>query len=177
LLKRFDRFNDLKSQKQRIHYASAMTLLQRNDGDDANSGASYLEITEIISEFGANVKADLEELWGRIVFSILVSNVDDHLRNQGFLKQNNGWALSPLFDVNPEPTGNSLKLNISENENTLSLELALSVAKFFRLNSKQASEKINNMKKCVSLWKEKAESLGISRKEQMYMGSAFRFAQ
>jgi serine/threonine-protein kinase HipA len=84
--KRFDRIN----QGERIHFASAMTLLQHSDGDDASKGASYLELAEFIMQQGAQPKQDLEQLWQRIVFFICVSNVDDHLRNHGFILQNNG---------------------------------------------------------------------------------------
>ncbi len=98
LTKRFDRIGD-----KRIHFASAMTLLGRNDGADAASGASYLELMDFITKFGGNATEDLKELWKRIVFNICISNSDDHLRNHGFLLTSKGWILSPGYDINPVP--------------------------------------------------------------------------
>ena len=127
LTKRFDRAADGK----RIHFASAMTLLGYTDGTDASSGASYLELVDFISKYGARPENDLKQLWRRIVFSICVSNTDDHLRNHGFLLTEKGWGLSPAYDINPVETGMGLKLNISEDDNALDLDLVLSVAPYF----------------------------------------------
>jgi len=114
LVKRFDR-----NKFQRIHFSSAMTLLGYRDNKDSHDGASYLELADFICNNGANVNADLEELWKRIVFSISVSNTDDHLRNHGFLLTERGWILSPAYDINPNETGLGLSLNISESDNSL----------------------------------------------------------
>lgn len=81
LVKRFDR----TSNGQRLHFTSAMNLTGHQDGDDASTGASYLEIARVLTIEGAETQADLRELWSRIVFNLLVSNTDDHLRNHGFL--------------------------------------------------------------------------------------------
>ena len=81
MTKRFDRTNE----GERIHFASAMTMLGYTDGQDHADGASYLELVEFIQTNGASVDQDLEELWRRIVFSICVTNTDDHLRNHGFI--------------------------------------------------------------------------------------------
>jgi len=89
---------------------------------------------------GARINHDLEELWRRIVFSICVSNTDDHLRNHGFLLTNDGWILSPAYDINAIETGTGLKLNISENDNSLDLDLAMDVANNFRIDLKNATQ-------------------------------------
>jgi serine/threonine-protein kinase HipA len=90
MVRRFDR-----TSRTRIHFASAVTLTGRSDGDDATTGASYLEIAEVIGSQGSDPRADLLELWSRIVFNIMVSNTDDHLRNHGFLlAPGAGWRLS-----------------------------------------------------------------------------------
>src|SRR6478735_4810114 len=117
LTRRFDRI-----QGERIHFASAMTLLGHIDGEDA-AGAGYLEVVEFISRYGAAVEKDLEELWRRIVFSICIKNTDDHLRNHGFLLTAKGWVLSPAYDLNPNEYGTGLSLNISETDNALSIDL------------------------------------------------------
>jgi serine/threonine-protein kinase HipA len=112
LSKRFDRIKD-----KRMHFASAMTLLGYQDGADFHDGLSYLDIVAFIIQQGALMKADLEQLWRRVVFNILVSNTDDHLRDHGFILTNNGWQLSPAYDMNPNEMGSGLTLNISENSN------------------------------------------------------------
>lgn len=95
LLDRFDR----KADGTRLGYQSAMTLLERRDGD----GGDYVEIAERIEEVGGRVKGDLEELFRRVAVSVGLHNTDDHLRNHGFLRDEAGWSLSPAFDINPEP--------------------------------------------------------------------------
>ncbi|MCK4922005.1 MAG: type II toxin-antitoxin system HipA family toxin, partial [Bacteroidales bacterium] len=134
LTKRFDRTDN----DERIHFASAITMLGYKDGQDHTDGASYLELVEFIMSNGANVDQDLEELWRRIVFSICVSNTDDHLRNHGFILGERGWLLSPAYDINPVENGSGLKLNISENDNSLDINLAIEVREFFRLKEDRA---------------------------------------
>ena len=124
LSQRFDRTEDNK----RIHYASAMTLLQRTDGDDAESGVSYLDLVGFIKSECADVTTNLEELFRRVLFSACVSNTDDHLRNHGFLYTEAGWTLSPAFDINANETGTGLKLNIDEEDNSLEIDLVMNTA-------------------------------------------------
>ena len=122
-----------------------MTLLGYTDGTDFKDGASYLEIAEFLMQNGVDVNSDLEEVWRRIVFSICIRNTDDHLRNHGFLLTDRGWKLSPAYDLNPNPSGQGLTLNISLAENTLDLDLAMEVRSFFRLTDKRASEIIEQV--------------------------------
>lgn len=173
LSKRFDRH-----QSKRIHFASAMTLLNRHDGDDASTGASYLELAEFILRMGAHVDEDLEQLWRRIVFNICVSNVDDHLRNHGFIfDPANGWLLSPAFDMNAVTDGNGLKLNISETDNAQDLELAKSVAGVFRISSSRAEDIIHEVVKSVKSWRKEAARIGLSSRQQEVMKNAFRVVE
>jgi serine/threonine-protein kinase HipA len=169
LTKRFDR-ND---KGQRIHFSSAMTQLGHTDGQDASDGVSYLELVDFISSYGARVNEDLTELWRRIVFSICVSNTDDHLRNHGFLLVQDGWVLSPAYDINPVETGRGLKLNISENDNSLDLELAMEVHEYFRLKEATALEIIKSVKTSVSSWRKIADSYNISKTQQELKTLAF----
>ncbi|MFA6922922.1 MAG: HipA domain-containing protein [Bacteroidales bacterium] len=169
LTKRFDR----TIRGERIHFASALTMLGYNDGTNASDGVSYLELAKFIIQHGANVDNDLEELWKRIVFNISVSNTDDHLRNHGFILTEKGWILSPAFDINPNESGTGLSLNISENDNSLDLNLALEVAEFFRVNKKRAEEIILIVKKSVDNWHTLAKKMKISKEEQEQMASAF----
>ena len=171
LTKRFDRTNN----GQRLHFASAMTLLGYIDGASFQDGASYLELAEFIIRKGARIDADLEELFRRIVFSICVSNTDDHLRNHGFLLTSAGWTLSPAYDINPNPKGAGLKLNISAHDNSLDLNLTREVAPFFRLTNNQAEEIIQQTATVVSNWKQLAQQYKIAREEQDRMSTAFQY--
>jgi serine/threonine-protein kinase HipA len=170
LSKRFDR----NEKQERIHFASAMTLLQRSDGDDASTGVSYLELAEFIVQKGAQPEQDLEQLWRRIVFFICVSNIDDHLRNHGFLLRPQGWVLSPAYDMNPVAQGNGLKLNISETDNSQDLTLAKQVADYFRIKPQRADKIIQDVFLAVKNWRREAGALGIAVTEQNHMASAFR---
>ena len=168
LTKRFDR----TAKDERIHFASAMTLLGYTDGEKS-AGASYLELVEFLTRYGVAVDRDLEELWRRIVFSICVKNTDDHLRNHGFLLTDSGWLLSPAYDINPNEYGKGLHLNISDKDNSLSLDLALEVAEYFRLTTDKANEIINQVRSAVGKWKTIAVKYKIPKGEQERMTQAF----
>ncbi|WLH35936.1 HipA domain-containing protein [Pseudomonas sp. FP2196] len=171
LVKRFDR----TERGGRHHFASAMTMTNRVDGDDASTGASYLELAEVIMEHGSDPNTDLRELWSRIVFNILVSNTDDHLRNHGFiLDPGRGWRLSAAYDMNPVAHADGLKLNITDSDNALDLELAREVAGYFRVSREDSTDIIERIQDVVSLWPEIASALGMSRREQERMAPAFR---
>ena len=169
LTKRFDR----KVDGTRIHFASAMTLLGRIDGDDAAEGLSYVDIVDFITTQGANANADLEQLWLRIVFNICVSNTDDHLRNHGFLLVENGWQLSPAYDINPIEDGQGLKLNINENDNALDLNLAFEMYPYFRLKEKRALELIKKVKSVVANWRLLTKKFEITKADQEIKAKAF----
>lgn len=169
LSQRFDRTD----KGERIHFASAMTLLGYNDGANFQTGVSYLELAEYIMQHGAQVDKDLKELWTRIVLNICLKNTDDHLRNHGFLLTDSGWILSPIYDLNPVPEGTGLTLNISEDDNSLSIELALSVIDYFRLKQNEAQTILKRVRESVSKWKNIAEAIKIPRAEQKQMEKAF----
>ncbi|MBK5200098.1 MAG: type II toxin-antitoxin system HipA family toxin [Spirochaetaceae bacterium] len=171
LVKRFDR---TYPQGRRIHFVSAMTLLNKQDGASATDGTSYLDIVQFIQERGSQPKKDLEELWKRIVFNITISNTDDHLRNHGFLLTPTGWRLSPMYDVNPNPEGQGLSLNINEYDNSLSIPLALDAAQYFHLEQKRASEIADFI--CTTVhenWRIISQQNQISPNEINQMESAF----
>ena len=169
LVKRFYR-----NGQQRIHFASAMTLLGKTDGASAADGSSYLDLATFIRSSGASPAEDLAELWSRIVFSMAVSNTDDHLRNHGFILTSTGWRLSPLYDVNPVPSGDQLSLNVNEYENSIDFSLALEVSEYFGLNSQIAEEKVDRIRHIVSEnWENLAVKYGLSRSAIEYMRPAF----
>lgn len=173
MVSRFDRTDSGK----RLHFASAMTMTGHNDGDDASTGVSYLELAEVIMRQGAQPKQDLKELWSRIVFNLLVSNTDDHLRNHGFiLVPGKGWKLSQAYDMNPVAHADGLKLNITDADNALDLELAREVAGYFRLGLLEADETIGEFRDIVRQWRAVATHVGLSASEQGRMAGAFQLA-
>lgn len=172
LSRRFDRKAD-----GRLHFASAMTLLDRLDGQDADDAVSYLELADLLIRLGSNPPADLAQLWRRIVFSICVSNTDDHLRNHGFMLEDTGWALAPAYDLNPDPHGAGLKLNISETDNAQDLDLALSVAPMFRVKTTRAKQIVTEVTTAVKGWRSAAATHGLSRVAQDRVSRAFRVVE
>jgi serine/threonine-protein kinase HipA len=173
LSRRFDREDD----GGRLHFASAMTLTGRIDGHGADEGASYVELADLLMRLGSNPSGDLEQLWRRIVFFICVSNTDDHLRNHGFMLKPTGWALAPAYDMNPDPHGAGLKLNISETDNAQDLHLALSVAPVFRVKKKRAQEIVTEVTRAANQWRTVAARHGLDCAAQDRMRRAFRVAE
>ncbi len=170
LVKRFDR-----NGSRRVHFTSAMTMLGKVDGDNRTDGSSYLEIVSFIKAMGAAPKADLEELWKRIVFSMAVSNTDDHFRNHGFLLTRNGWVLSPMYDVNPDMYGEYLSLNVDNNDSVIDFELAKDASVYYGLSKKQAEQIIMEIRDVVDKnWVLLAKEYGVSRGEIERMRPAFR---
>ena len=165
LTRRFDR-----TPQSRLHFTSAMTQLGYDDGNDE---ASYLELAQFLTEHGANTKEDLSQLWRRIVFYIALSNTDDHLRNHGFIYREDGWLLSPAYDINPVTPAKGLQLNITDNDNRLDYHLALQIIEFFQLGRRQADKIRDEVLTHVANWQSVARSIGISRGEQQLMEPAF----
>lgn len=170
LVKRFDRIAG-----KRVGYVSAMTMLEKRDGEQG----SYLDIADVIERTSLNAAAELRELWRRIVFNILTTNKDDHLRNHGFLKTNgDSWSLSPAFDLNPDPhPGRYLSTAIDEKNNSASLELAFSVIEYFRLTNSEALKILFEVMDSVKLWREVAKINGISQSQISKMETAFSHSE
>ena len=166
--KRFDR-----ERQNRIHFASAMTMTGKNEELIRDATPSYLDIVEFIQFSGIQIEEDLHQLWRRIVFNILISNTDDHLRNHGFILTNKGWRLSPAFDINPSIDKAGLALNIEMDNNSPDIDLVKSVGVYFRLGKKEMDNIIDEVKSGISGWKKMATEIGIPRNEQMLMATAF----
>ena len=171
LLRRFDRRKAV-----RIPFLSAMSMLGAKDRETR----SYLEIVDALRQHGAAPKQDMEQLWRRIVFSILISNTDDHLRNHGFLYAGQaGWRLSPAYDLNPVPVDikpRILTTAINEDDGTASLDLAMSVADYFELEKGNAKAIAAQIGKVVSTWRDEAVKHGLGKTEIERMASAFEHA-
>ena len=168
LTKRFDR-----AKKERIHFASAMTMTGNTEESIKENKPSYLEIAEFIKFSGASNEEDLHQLWRRIILNIAISNTDDHLRNHGFLLTEKGWRLSPAFDINPSIDKNGLALNIDTDSNALDFELAHDVGEYFMLDKKKMDQIFSEVETSVSKWRTVASSIGIPKLEQERMSSAF----
>ena len=166
--KRFDR-----EKGERIHFASAMTMTGNNEDTIRDNTASYLDLAEFISNYGTNIEENLHQLWRRIIFNIAISNTDDHLRNHGFILTDEGWILSPAYDLNPSIDKDGLALNIDTDNNALNFELAKTVGEYFRLDEEQMNVIINEVLESVSQWKQIAKEIGIPRSEQELMEKAF----
>ena len=167
IVKRFDRNGTI-----RIPFLSAMSMLGAHDMEQH----SYTEIAEVISRYGAQPNADMQQLWRRLVFNILISNTDDHLRNHGFLYTKEGWVLSPVYDINPVPIdikARMLETAIIADNAWASLDTALSVAKYFRMDSKQAQRITSEVYASTSRWRETARLLKINVRAIDRMASAF----
>ena len=170
LSKRFDR-----NGKKRIHFASAMTLLGKHDNDHE---ASYLDIAEVIQSVCRNSQEECRELWKRMAFNIFVSNTDDHLRNHGFILQNNAWQLSPAYDINPNPMGNYLSLSVNYETNVLDIEAAIKTADYFLMSSDEATQLAKSMASTITQnWIRLAQKLNLGRASIEDMRFAFMNAE
>lgn len=165
LSRRFDRTQEGK----RIHFASAMTLLGLNDGDNAATGHGYLDIVDFIIQNCTNVEDNLQELYRRVAFNICIGNSDDHFRNHGFLLTAKGWTLSPAYDMNP--TLNEYQsLLISSATNKADLRFLLGACEDYMLNLKIAEKIISEMVEVVKNWRGLAIRFGISKREMDMFG-------
>ena len=160
LSKRFDR----NVTGKRIHFASALTLLGLNDGDNASTGYGYTDIVDFIIQHGSNVEQNLEELYRRVAFYIIVGNSDDHFRNHGFLLTRKGWELSPAYDINPTLSDNqSLLINSSTSESTL--DILLESAGEYMLSTEKAKAIIAEVKSAMKSWRSEARKLGLPQRD------------
>ena len=166
-VKRFDRIDG-----QRIHYASAMTMLKKESSDDA----SYLDIAEFIMTRGAtgSIKDDLAQLFRRVVFNAAISNRDDHLRNHGFILMPNGWRLSPAFDINPNIDKAEHALNLDIGDNRANLESVIATAQYYELTQDQAVQIASEILSVTRTWEAVAKNLAISRGDIELMRAAFQ---
>ena len=161
--KRFDR-----DDKGRRMYASAMTLLERRDGQE---GGSYLDLAEFISDRGArnHIDEDLAQLFRRLLFNVLVGNRDDHLRNHGFIREPSGWRLSKAFDVNPSLAKAEHAITLDGKNTSPSVEPAMATAELYRLTNIQAQEVLAEVRQVLADWRAVADRNGLSRSEVQRM--------
>lgn len=169
LVRRFDRAGG-----GRVPYLSATAMLQASREEDH----SYTEIAERILSVAADARGDLAELWRRIVFNMLITNVDDHLHNHGFLHVGHGqWRLAPAFDLNPFPDKDrALKTWLTEASGpTGSIDEAMAAAPRFHLSAPEALRILGKTERAVAKWREVAKSpgVGLSSREAAVFEPAF----
>jgi serine/threonine-protein kinase HipA len=166
--KRFDRDG-----MGRRMYASAMTLLERRDGQE---GGSYLDLAEFISDQGArkHIDGDLAQLFRRVLFNVLVGNRDDHLRNHGFIREPSGWRLSHAFDVNPNPSKAEHAITLDGKSASPSIAATMATAELYRLTNIQAQEILAELRNVIAGWKAVADRNGLSRSEVQRMESVIQ---
>lgn len=160
LSKRFDRTPDGK----RIHFASAMTLLGLNDGDNASSGFGYLDIVDFIIQQCFDVERNLKELFRRVAFYICIGNTDDHFRNHGFILTPKGWTLSPTYDINPTNSRHQ-SLLINNETNVSNIDILLDSCEDYLIKKDTAQLIIEEVSNALKDWKNDAIRLGIPSKE------------
>jgi serine/threonine-protein kinase HipA len=165
-VQRFDRVGG-----KRRFYASAMTLLRR----DQSEGASYLELAQFLRRSGdsAHVARDLAQLFRRVVFNVAVGNRDDHLRNHGFLLGQNGWRLAPAFDMNPNIDKGEHVLNLDDADHRPNLATAVATAAFYGLDVRQAQDSVNQVLAVVDQWPDLARQCGIAGADIAVTAGAF----
>jgi serine/threonine-protein kinase HipA len=166
LARRFDR----TAEGRRLAFVSAMTLTQRSEGE---AGGSYLELIDLLQSQGANTHDDCLELFRRVVFSVLIHNTDDHLRNHGFFIGERGILLSPAYDINPSVDRNELSLAINEVDTACEVSIAREAHNDYGLSKIEAEEIIAAASEAVASWRREATQLGIPKAEQELMASAF----
>ena len=168
LSRRFDRVGP-----HRIPFLSGLSMMGLKDGEHG----SYPELVDALTQFGARASTDAAELFRRMVLNVLISNVDDHLRNHGFLwRDKAGWTLSPVYDLNPVPVDvkpRILTTNIDLDEATCDIDLVLSVAGYFGLTAKEAKAIVSRVGHAVSTWRDVAKRNGAKAAEIERMASAF----
>lgn len=174
LIRRFDR----TVTGGRLPFISAATML----GVEANDPEqhAYTELVDALRLHGAAAQCDIEELWRRIAFGVLITNVDDHLLNHGFLHVESGqWRLSPAFDLNPFPErARELKTWISEETGPeATVEALRSVSAYFRISAKRAKTILAEVERAVGGWRRVGRSIGMSAVELEQFADAFEHAE
>ena len=172
LAHRFDRAG-----QRRLPFLSAMALIGAQDREE---GHSYLEIADGLRQQGAAVQTDIEQLWRRMIFNVLVTNTDDHLRNHGLLRGTEGWVLSPAYDLNPVPVDVRPRVHalaLDDRDPRSSLTTVLAAAAYFGLTPQRAADVARAVAAATSRWRKEARAQGLSRAAMDRMASAFEHAE
>lgn len=167
LLERFDR-----SAGHRVPFMSAMTALAATEREQRG----YVELVDVLRQVGSAVEADCEQLWRRLVFNLLVSNTDDHLRNHGFVHDGRGWRLAPAYDLNPVPTDVRPRVHalaVAGDDPAAPFDAVLSEAPRFGQSVKAARRIAKEVAAAVRGWRKAAAGVGLKPRDVERMESAF----
>lgn len=167
-VERFDRIGD-----SRRMFVSAMTLLERKDGE---AGGSYIDLVELLSDQGAqgHIDSDLEQLYRRVLFNVWVGNRDDHLRNHGFLREAMGWRLAPAFDMNPNRHKPQHAITLDGKTASPSLQAVRDTAEdYYRLAPARAKAIEDEVTQVVRTWRTRAADMHMPRLEIQQMERVF----
>jgi len=168
VMRRFDR----DEARHRLPFISAMTALGASDGDIR----SYIELLDLLRQDGVAPDQDAAELWRRMVFNVLISNTDDHLRNHGYLREPGGWRLAPAYDLNPMPVDVKPRhhaLTLDETDDASSIDTVVSVAEYFGLKLPRAKQIVAEVAAAVLDWRGVAAANGLTVAQIDRMASAF----
>jgi serine/threonine-protein kinase HipA len=164
LVERFDRV-----ESGRVPFSSAMTLMQLRD---ASEGGSYAELAGVVQKVSSQPKVDLFELWQRMTFNAMTGNTDDHLRNHGFLRDQQGWRLAPAYDLNPNPLQYKRRrhaLSFDGESSSPSLDLCKDLAPYFDVDEQLINHSLKNIGLALKSWK------GAAKKNQLEAEEIKRF--
>ena len=177
LIERFDRQSH-KGGMQRRPFASGLTMLGAHESEV--SRYSYADLAAVLRQHGVQVRRDLHELFQRMVFNILVTNDDDHLRNHGFLLDGRGWRLSPLYDVVPKPQvgfERRLVLGVGPQGRDATIANALAGAAGFDLGQEQACAMVETLRTQVAAgWEDHFTLAGVNAADRGRFATCFRLA-
>jgi len=168
-VRRFDR-----TSAGRRFFVSAMTLLERNDGE----GGSYLELAEFITQHGRQgaIKDELEQLFRRVAFNVAVGNTDDHLRNHGFIRETTGWRMAPAYDLNPNPAKRTHTLRLDDVTDVPDLDVVLRTAELYGLNARSAGAILGKIHSVTGEWKARSKAAKLPAAEVAAVEQAFSLA-
>lgn len=155
----------------RRFFTSAMALLGKTDSTDA----SYLDMAEFISHHGAknHIAADLREMFRRVMFNVAVANRDDHLRNHGFLRYEEGWRPAPAYDMNPSIKKDEHVLAIDDRSPLPDMDTVLGTAEFYQVTPQDAKADLAKLKGILANWETRAKALGLSAEERAELEDCF----
>jgi serine/threonine-protein kinase HipA len=178
MIERFDRARRGNHLRRRP-FASGLTMLGAHESEV--SRYSYADLAGVIRQHGIRVREDLHELFRRMVFNILVTNDDDHLRNHGFLLDGHGWRLSPLYDVVPKPQvglERRLVLGVGPQGRTATIANALAGAAAFDLSRGEALAMVTALRATVAArWEQQFEAAGLGPADRRRFATCFRLSR
>lgn len=178
LIKRFDREN-AKDGYTRARMVSGLTVLRADEAAELRTRWSYVLLAEELRRITTEPKKDARELFRRMCFNAMISNLDDHPRNHAVIAKEEHWRLSPAYDLTPSPV-------VSQDRRDLAMECGdlgrfanakniLSQHARFLLEKEEAEEIVSEMRDQVSKWYDIVRACGVSEKDAETIRGAFLY--